>query len=289
MLEQITPVIITYNEAPNIARTLDQLRWARDIVVVDSYSDDETLKILAAYPQVRVVQRAFDNFANQCNYALEHGDIRTEWVLNLDADYVLTQELIDELAALESSPAVNGYRAHFTYCINGRRLRSGIYPPVTVLFRRQNASYQVDGHAHKVMVAGLLRDLKGRILHDDRKPLGRWFRSQLKYAALEAHKLKTSAQLGRNDRLRKWLIVAPPAVLFYCLFVRCGILDGWPGLCYAAQRFIAELILSFYLIAGAKWSDGQLSDPTRPDCLITELGSSESIDQPGPRASTLTT
>src|SRR5262245_13800735 len=229
MLNQITPVIITYNEAPNIARTLDQLRWARDIVVVDSYSDDETLAILSNYPQVRVLRRTFDNFTNQCNYALEQGEIQTEWVLNLDADYVLTQELIAELAALESSPEVNGYRSRFTYCINGRRLRSGIYPPVTVLFRKLAGKYQVDGHAHKVVVAGSVRDLEGPILHDDRKPLGRWFRSQLKYAELEAQKLKTSAQLGRNDRLRKLLVVAPPAVLFYCLLVRGGIFDGWPG------------------------------------------------------------
>ena len=252
MLDQITPVIITYNEAANIARTLDQLHWANDIVVIDSFSDDETLAILSTYPQVRVLQRTFDNFASQCNYALEHGAIQTEWVLNLDADYVLTQELIDELAALEGSPDIIGYRAHFTYCINGRRLRSGIYPPVTVLFRKQHARYRVDGHAHKVVVDGLVRDLEGRILHDDRKPLRRWLRSQVNYAKLEAQKLRTTADLSRNDRLRKWLVVAPPAVLFYCLFVRRGILDGWPGLYYAGQRFLAEAILGFYLLAGPK-------------------------------------
>jgi glycosyltransferase involved in cell wall biosynthesis len=253
MLEQITPVIITYNEAPNIARTLNQLRWARDILVVDSFSDDETLAIVSTFPQVRVIQRAFDNFANQCNYALEHGAIKTEWVLNLDADYVLTAELIEELTTLETSSEAGGYRAHFTYCINGRQLRSGIYPPVTVLFRRRNAKYRVDGHAHKVVVEGPVRDLQRRILHDDRKPLSRWLHSQTQYVELEAQKLTAvgQAKLGRNDRIRQWLVVAPPAVLCYCLFVRGGILDGWPGLYYACQRFLAELILALYLWDGS--------------------------------------
>jgi glycosyltransferase involved in cell wall biosynthesis len=248
MLNQITPVIITYNEAPNIARTLGQLHWARDVLVVDSFSDDETLAILSTYPQVRVLQRRFDNFANQCNYALEQGAIQTEWVLNLDADYVLTSELIDELATIDCNSDAAGYRSHFIYCINGRQIRSGIYPAITVLFRKQYARYRVDGHAHKVVVDGPVRALEGRILHDDRKPLGRWLHSQAKYAELEARKLMTTEQISRNDRLRKWLVVAPAAVLFYCLFVRGGILDGWPGFYYAGQRFLAESILSLYLL-----------------------------------------
>src|ERR1044072_2690139 len=110
MLEQITPLILTYNEAANIARTLEQLRWARDIVVVDSFSNDETLEIISRYPQARVFQRKFDNFASQCNYGLTETGIQTEWVLNLDADYLLTAELSDELAKLTPQNDVAGLR-----------------------------------------------------------------------------------------------------------------------------------------------------------------------------------
>src|SRR6476619_2943691 len=94
MLTEITPLILTYNEAPNIGRTLEQLRWARDIVVVDSFSDDETLEIVSGFPQARVVQRKFDTFAAQCNFGLTEAGIATEWVLSLDADYELTPELV---------------------------------------------------------------------------------------------------------------------------------------------------------------------------------------------------
>ncbi len=250
MLNKITPLILTYNEAPNIARTLEQLRWAHDIVVIDSFSDDETLEIVSRYPQARVFQRKFDSFAGQCNFGLRETGIEAEWVLNLDADYVLTPEFIEELASIDPDRDVGGFRASFTYCINGRRLRSGVYPPVTVLFRRSQAMFGDDGHAHRVVISGAIGDLKSRILHDDRKSLHRWFQSQQKYVSLETKKLLNAdpAELTVADRVRKKRVVAPLAMLGYCLIVRGGILDGWPGLYYTFQRTFAELMLSLYLI-----------------------------------------
>ena len=250
MLENITPLILTYNEAPNIQRTLEKLGWARDIVVVDSFSDDETLEIVATFPNVRLYQRKFDSFAGQCNFGLTETGIATEWVLNLDADYVLTDELIAELKALRPNDAIGGYRSRFIYCINGRRLRSGIYPSVTVLFRKAQAIFREDGHAHRVMIEGEVSDLAAPILHDDRKPLRRWFASQAAYTKLEADKLLASqpSQLAWTDRIRRWRLVAPAAMLFYCLIVRGGVLDGWPGFYYAFQRTLAELMLTLHLL-----------------------------------------
>ena len=95
MLDQITPLIITLDEAPNLRRTLERLDWAKRIVVVDSFSTDETLEILLANPRIEIFQRPFESFASQCNFGLKQ--IRTEWVLSLDADYVLTDEFIDEM------------------------------------------------------------------------------------------------------------------------------------------------------------------------------------------------
>jgi glycosyltransferase involved in cell wall biosynthesis len=249
MREQITPVILTYNEAPNIERTLSKLGWAKDILIVDSFSDDETVSIAGTFRQVRVVQRKFDSFAGQCNYALIEGCIETEWVLNLDADYVLTDELIAELETLKPDESISGYRARFVYCINGRRLRSGIYPPVTVLFRKTAALFVEDGHAHRVFVEGRVADLRSPVLHDDRKSLRRWFQSQISYTALEAKKLVATekAKLSWTDRIRRWRVVAPVLMPVYCLIFRGGFLDGWRGLYYAFQRTLAELMLSLYL------------------------------------------
>ncbi|HUS10209.1 MAG TPA: glycosyltransferase family 2 protein [Pyrinomonadaceae bacterium] len=250
MLEQITPLILTYNEAPNIGRTLERLRWARDIVVVDSFSDDDTLEIVSRFPQARVYQRKFDSFAGQCNFGLNETGITTEWVLNLDADYELTASVVSEIANLNPTSDVIGFRAAFTYCIYGRRLRSGVYPPVTVLFRKAGAHYREDGHAHRVVLEGRLENLHSRILHDDRKPLGRWFEAQSRYTKLEANKLLSSAvkDLSWTDRIRRWRVVAPAATLVFCLIFRGGVLDGWAGFYYAFQRALAELMLSLYLI-----------------------------------------
>src|SRR6185312_10191519 len=135
MLDQITPLILTYNEAPNIARCLAGLSWAKDIVVLDSFSDDETVQIARSVANVRVVQRPFDTHRNQWEFGLRKTGITTPWVLALDADYVVTDELSAELENLQPDPDTAGYRAKFIYCINGRKLRSGIYPPVTVLYR----------------------------------------------------------------------------------------------------------------------------------------------------------
>src|SRR5215216_552975 len=101
MLDQITPLVLTYNEAPNIARALGALSWARDIVVVDSFSDDDTVAIAKSFPRVRVFQRAFDSHRNQWDFGLKETGISTPWVLALDADYVVSDELIDELKKLQ--------------------------------------------------------------------------------------------------------------------------------------------------------------------------------------------
>ena len=249
MLDQITPLILTYNEAPNIARALGGLRWASEIVVVDSFSDDETVNIANTFPNVRVVPRAFDCHRNQWEFGLKETGISTPWVLALDADYVVTEELFAELKTLQPNSDTAGYRAKFIYCINGKRLRSGIYPPITVLYRREAATYVQDGHTQRVAVDGAIEDLRSPMLHDDRKPFRRWFNSQTKYTELEAQKLRATnpAELVFTDRLRRWRIIAPPAMLVYCLVVRGGILDGWAGFYYAFQRAMAELMLSHRL------------------------------------------
>jgi glycosyltransferase involved in cell wall biosynthesis len=249
MMNQITPLILTFNEAPNIGRTLDRLSWAKDIVIVDSMSTDDTRAIASRYPAVRVFERAFTTHAEQWNFGLEQTAIGTEWVLALDADFVLTDAAVAEITTLSPPPKAAGYRASFTYCIGGQPLRSAVYPPVTVLYRRALASYRQDGHTQRVQVDGPVIELASRILHDDRKPLSHWIGSQVKYMRLEAEKLAAApaSSLALVDRVRQWIVIAPPLMFLHCLLVRGGILDGWPGLYYALQRATAELILSLSL------------------------------------------
>src|SRR5262245_4109421 len=106
MLSDITPVLLTFNEAPNIGRTLAGLTWAKDIVVVDSGSTDDTALIVAAFPQVRAFHRSFDSHGNQWRYATQETGISTNWILRLDADYEVTESLREELSGLDFSADV---------------------------------------------------------------------------------------------------------------------------------------------------------------------------------------
>lgn len=250
MLDQITPLILTYNEAPNITRTLEAVSWAKDIVVLDSFSDDDTLEIAKSFPRVRVFQRTFDCHRKQWEFGLKETRIATPWVLALDADYVVSDELIHELKNLRPNGQTAGYRANFVYCINGKKLHSGIYPPVTVLYRREAASYIQDGHTQRVALEGPVENLRSPVFHDDRKPLKRWFNSQARYTELEAQKLLAAdqADMGLADRMRRWWFVMPPVMLVYCLIIRGGIFDGPAGFYYAFQRAVAELMLSLHLL-----------------------------------------
>ena len=137
-----------------------------------------------------------------------------------------------------------------TEAVIGQRISSGVYPPVTVLYRKGNASYTQDGHTQRVVIDGRVENLHAPIVHDDRKSLSRWLEAQSRYTKLEADKLLSSRaeSLGWTDRVRRWRVVAPAAMLFYCLIIRGGALDGWAGFYYAFQRALAELMLSLYLL-----------------------------------------
>lgn len=249
-LAAVSAVVLTYNEASNIDRTLSKLGRLRQIIVIDSESDDGTREIVTRHRNARLVTRAFDNFASQCNFGLAQIDHGSDWVLSLDADYLLGDDLIDELAELSPPDDVAGYRARIRYCVLGRAIRSGVYPPVVALFRCRGAKYIQDGHAHRVFVEGRIENLQAFIYHDDRKPLSRWLDSQTSYARHEADHLGGGSHVAMRwqDRVRLIIGAAPLMMFLYVFLVRGGIFDGKHGLYYALQRAYAELLLSLELL-----------------------------------------
>jgi glycosyltransferase involved in cell wall biosynthesis len=248
LLDQITPLVLSFNEAPNIRRTFDKLWWARRIVVIESGSTDGTIELLRSYDQVDLIHRPFTDFASQCNFGLTQ--ISTPWVLSLDADYELSDQIIREMQSLSPRDDTYGYRAGFVYSIHGRPLRGALYPPRIVLYRKDSAIYKNEGHGHRVSVSGHVLPLASKIYHDDRKPLQRWFQSQQRYAREEALYLLSTdpVALSVADKLRLAAWPAPIAVFFYTLIVKGCVLDGWPGWYYVLQRVFAEIMISLELI-----------------------------------------
>jgi len=248
-MKNITGLVLTRDEAPNIARTLGKLTWLPKVIVVDSHSSDGTADIASGFANVTVVQRRFTTHAEQWNFGLEQCGIDTEWVLALDADFLLGDAIIREVQSLDPGADVAGYSASFEYCIDGRPLRGAAYPPVTVLYRRARGRYEQDGHTQRIALNGAVQRLIAPIRHDDRKSLIHWLTSQSRYMALEAEKLSNpESKVGLIDHVRRWLVIMPPAMFAYCYFVRGGILDGRAGLYYALQRAVSEAILSLFLV-----------------------------------------
>ena len=247
MLSDITPVLLTFNEAQNIGRTLACLTWAKDIVVVDTGSTDDTASIVAAFPQVRVFHRPFDTHGNQWRYATQETGISTDWILRLDADYEITEALKDELSRLDANAGVDAYRISFNYAIFGRKLISSLYPSNTILLRKGKFSIADKGHTESWTVHGPVKNLSARVVHDDRKPTDQWMTAQGRYMRRELVCLQATA-----SGLRSWLRLRPPlmplAVFFYCLFIKGLILNGRAGLFYALQRLTAEAALSLMVL-----------------------------------------
>jgi glycosyltransferase involved in cell wall biosynthesis len=255
-VNNLTGLILTCNEEANIGRTLEACRWVPRVLIIDSHSTDRTLEIARTFSNVQIHQRKFNTFAEQCNFGLTH--VTTEWVLSLDADYVLTPELQEELKRLRPPDDVRGYSIVFDYCVFGRPLRYSILPPRIALYRRTGARYRAEGHGHRVIIDGKVEGLRGHIWHDDRKPLSTWIQSQDRYSEAEAqYLLRTPTdQLNRPDKIRKRIWMAPMIMPVYLLLARRLLLEGWTGWYYVFQRMIAEMLLSLRLLE-EKLGDGR--------------------------------
>ena len=245
-LAGITPLILTYNEEPNLERCLNRLTWATRVIVLDSGSSDGTVNIAKRFGNATLLVRPFDDHTTQWNFGVEACE--SEWVLALDADYVLGAGFEQEMEQLQ--PMADAYEAAFRYLVGGQSLRTSLYPPRAVLFRKDRCRYIQDGHTQILHVPGNRGNLSTRIDHDDRKPLSRWVVSQDRYAALEAQKLLStpSHELRLQDRLRRTGWAAIPATLIYTLLIKRTLFDGWRGWFYALQRTFAEILLALRLI-----------------------------------------
>ena len=100
----LAAVILTKDEEANVGRCLEKLRWVPKVLVLDSGSTDGTERIAKSFPNVEWATRPFDSFAGQCNYALSR--LKSEWVLSMDADYILSDEVIREISHLQPGPPV---------------------------------------------------------------------------------------------------------------------------------------------------------------------------------------
>src|SRR5436190_10288427 len=161
---KLTAIVITKNEAHNIAGCLDSLAFCDERIVVDSGSTDETVR-LAEGKGARVTQHAFEGFGAQKNVALSLA--QGEWVLSLDADERVSKELADEIIKAATHPAADCYEMPRLSSFCGRPMRhSGWFPDYVLrLFRRGKARFSDDLVHERVIYAGRVMRLEHPLIH----------------------------------------------------------------------------------------------------------------------------
>lgn len=244
ILDDVTPLVLTRDEAPNIGRTLGALRWAKRVIVLDSGSRDETEAIARSFANVSWHVRPFDDFARQTEFGLRGTGIDTTYVLALDADMAPEPNLAAELEERFLGRGFAGGRLGVVYAYSGTRLIGSFYPSQVRLFRRDAVRVRQVGHGHTFEVLGRVLRLRARLVHDDRKPLERWLLSQAGYARVEAASPRRWALLRR---LRRAGVVVPLAGL--AAYLRAGgPLAGLAARRYALERATFEAILALRLV-----------------------------------------
>jgi glycosyltransferase involved in cell wall biosynthesis len=272
-MADISVFILTFNECLHIERCIRSAqRFAATIFIVDCGSTDGTVEI-AERAGAQVVRHEWENnHARQTNWAIDHLPITTEWVMRIDADEIVTDELADEInEKLPGFPAeVTGLVLKRRQVFMGRRLRWGGAYPICLLrgFRRGHGRCEdrwMDEHL--VVTAGhsvlLDHDLEDQNLND----LRWWTNKQANYAVREAADIilrgtganqHETVPQDQSSRRKRWLkehvykrlprFVRPPAYFGYRYFVRLGFLDGVPGLIWHFlqgfwYRFLVDAVL----------------------------------------------
>jgi len=242
----VTPLILTYNEEPNIDRTLQSLRWAGTVVVLDSGSTDRTEEISRSYRNVQWRTHPFDSFGAQWRHGVHELGISTEYVLALDADMEAPEGLAEEITNRFSGKGFDGGILGFRYRMWGSPLGGSLYPPDLRIFKRTSVSITQIGHKHHFSVPGSVYRFNCKLLHDDRKPLERWIGSQTGYAALEKQRMAEIDRPSLREALRK-AGVMPWIAGIYAYIKSGGPLKGKASLEYAYQRTLYECILAMHL------------------------------------------
>ena len=251
----VSVMIFTLNEEVNLPVCLASLDWCDDVIVIDSFSADGTVKI-AEERGARVYQRAFDGFGTQRNWALDHVEPRHEWIMILDADERVPPGLAGEIGekARTAPTSVAAYRVRRRFHLWGRWLRySGLYPTWVVRFiRRGRVRYVNRGHAETQEVDGEIGDLDNDLIDENFKGMDEWFERQNRYSTKDAEfeiaaagspggwrALLSKDALERRAGLKRLGARVPfrPTLYFlYSYLFRLGFLDGRDGFVFCRMK-----------------------------------------------------
>ncbi len=233
----LSVVIICFNEEKNLERCLSSVRWAEEIVVLDSYSTDRTLEIAKQYTS-RVYQHEWEGYSRQKSRALA---LATQpWILSLDADEAVSPGLAEEIrGCFEGETKFTGYRMPRMAYYLGRFLRHCWYPDYQLrLFRRDRGRW-IGAEVHeKILLDGPVGTLRHPLLHYSFEGIGDHLETISRYTALGAESLRRS---GRSFSLLR-LLGSPLAMFLQNYVGKRGFLDGLPGFIASVLSGVHEFV-----------------------------------------------
>ena len=246
---KISSVIITHNEEENIAKCIESLKNISDeIIVVDSFSDDNTVAI-AEKLGAKIFRRQFKDFGDQKTFAIQQATF--DWVFSIDADEVLSPELQQSLLAEKNQPRYDGYNINIlaNYC--GQWIRHcGWYPQPKLRFFNKNKCSMNTNRVHESIVANdksvKVGSMDGNILHYSYKTISDHTKKIELYSEMAAI---NAIENGERIMLIK-IVLGPTWKFIYNFFLRGGFLDGYLGyvLCknIAYAGFIKYIKIKLY-------------------------------------------
>ncbi len=223
-MEKLSVTIITLNEGKNIRDALESVKWADEIVVVDSGSTDETVEICREYTD-KVFHNPWPGHIAQKNFAIDKASYR--WIFSIDADERVTPALAEEIKETLKAPDADGYAVPRHVFYLGQWINhSGWYPDYKVrLFRRDRGRWGGINPHDRVIIDGVVRRLRSDLLHYSFQDIAHHIRTMNSFtsiAAMEYYKR------GRNTGFMD--ILLRPAFAFIKSFVlKQGFRDGLPG------------------------------------------------------------
>lgn len=251
----ITVLVQTKNEEVGIAACVRALHDFGEVIVVDSDSEDDT-KQIATECGAQVVNFTWNgDYPKKKQWQLDNLKTQYEWVLFIDADETPTTELISELRrefpSDRAQPAGAAFDIDLDYVFAGRVLRYGHRVTKRCLLHRSRARFPVvddiglpgmgelEGH-YQPVADGIVRRLRGRILHNDLDPVNSWFARHNRYSDWEANLRMNAALRNEIASKRTWkgrvfdAVPFKPLMFFtYAYVLRAGFMDGRAGLDYA--------------------------------------------------------
>jgi glycosyltransferase involved in cell wall biosynthesis len=225
-MEKLSVIIITYNEESNIKDCIESVKWADEIIIVDSNSTDKTIELAKKYTD-KIYTLSNSLYAESKNFALDK--TANDWILSIDADERVTGELKEEIINLLSSPApLNAYFINRkSYFINKFIKHCGWYPDYVLrLFKKSAVIRFSDSKVHeKALYKGGKGKLKSLLLHYTDKTFEHYWKKMNNYSTYSAEEL-----FAKKKKVSKIDIILRPAFTFFKMyFLKLGILDGYTG------------------------------------------------------------